>query len=64
MALYAIVEDATGVVVNIVVWDGVTPWEPPAGTTVVEDVDGVAWIGGTYVDGEFAPQPPSEVIFT
>jgi hypothetical protein len=53
---YAIVENATKIVVNIVKWDGVTPWTPPAGTTAV-NVEGVqcniGWI--EQPDGSFAP---------
>ena len=30
-----VVVDADGYRQNVIVWDGVTPWEPPAGCTVV-----------------------------
>jgi hypothetical protein len=30
---YAIVDDATKVVQNIIIWDGVSPYTPPTGTT-------------------------------
>lgn len=30
---YAVVDDA-GTVVNIIMWDGVSPWTPPEGCTV------------------------------
>ena len=57
---YAIVDDATKVVQNVIVWDGVTPYTPPAGTTLV-NVDGIpcgpGWIQQT--DGSFIP-PPEE----
>jgi hypothetical protein len=50
-----------GTVVNVSVWDGVTPYEPaeelveiPEGTT--------AGIGWDYVDGEFVDNRPVEVI--
>ena len=33
-ATYA-VQDGSGTTLNCVAWDGVTPWTPPAGTTVV-----------------------------
>lgn len=53
---YAIVEDSTKVVLNIIVWDGVTPYTPPAGTTLV-NVDGIpcgpGWI--QQPDGSFLP---------
>jgi hypothetical protein len=57
---YAIVDDATKVVQNVIVWDGVTPYTPPAGTTLV-NVDGIpcgaGWI--EQPDGSFLP-PPDE----
>ena len=57
---YAIVDDATKVVQNVIVWDGVTPFTPPAGTTLV-NVDGIpcgpGWI--EQPDGSFTP-PPEE----
>jgi hypothetical protein len=53
---YAIVNDALKVVQNIIVWDGVSPYTPPAGTTLV-NVDGIycgiGWI--EQPDGSFAP---------
>ena len=53
---YAIVDNATKVVINVAKWDGITPWTPPTGTTLV-NVDGVqcdiGWIQQT--DGSFAP---------
>lgn len=53
---YAIVNDASKVVENIIVWDGVSPYTPPAGTTLVK-VDGIpcdiGWI--QQPDGSFAP---------
>ncbi len=56
---YAIVEDATKVVLSVILWDGVTPYTPPQGTTLV-NVDGIqcdiGWI--EQPDGTFAP--PSE----
>lgn len=30
---YAVVEIATGKVVNVIMWDGVSEWSPPEGTT-------------------------------
>lgn len=53
---YAIVDNATKVVQNVIVWDGVTPFNPPAGTTLV-NIDntlcGPGWIQQT--DGSFIP---------
>jgi hypothetical protein len=55
---YAIVDDATKVVQNVIVWDGATPYTPPAGTTLV-NVDGIpcgpGWI--QQPDGSFSPAP-------
>lgn len=56
MARYAVV-DAAGLVVNAVVWDGVEPWEPPDGTTAVEDPADMVGPGWTYAGGEFTPPP-------
>jgi hypothetical protein len=56
---YAIVEDATKVVVNIIVWDGVSAYTPPTGTTLinVENIPcDIGWI--QQPDGSFAPQAP------
>lgn len=53
---YAIVDNATKVVINISKWDGVTPWTPPAGTTAVnvENVQcNIGWV--KQPDGTFAP---------
>lgn len=34
---WAIVQDADQRTVNTVVWDGVTPWNPPVGTYALQD---------------------------
>lgn len=53
---YATVDDASKVVLNVSIWDGVTPYTPPAGTTLV-DVEGITcgpgWI--QQPDGSFLP---------
>jgi hypothetical protein len=55
---YAIVEDSTKAVFGVILWDGVTPYTPPQGTSLV-NVDGVpcdiGWI--QQPDGTFAPPP-------
>lgn len=38
----------TGYVENRVLWDGTTPWSPPAGMASVADPDGKYPIGSTY----------------
>ena len=54
---YAII-DSTGLVVNAIIWDGITPWSPPAGHTALPLLDGgISW---TFIDGQFAPPPEPE----
>ena len=61
MNTYAIIDTATTVVVNIVIWDGQPPWEPEDGQIAVLIPEGSsAGIGWTYVDGEFIAPPVSE----
>lgn len=67
MANYAIVE--SGVVVNIVIWDGVAEWSPNTGQTAVEIKDGdEVGIGYSFIDGEFVapvlPAPTHEELVT
>lgn len=59
MANYAIVE--SGVVVNMVIWDGVAEWSPNPGQTAVEIKDGVeVGIGYSFIAGKFvAPAVPA-----
>lgn len=51
---YAIVDDSTKIVQGVIIWDGISPYTPPAGTTLV-NVDGVfcgpGWI--QQPDGSF-----------
>ena len=42
---YAIVDDSTKVVLNIIFWDGVTPYTPPQGTSLVNVTDVLCDIG-------------------
>jgi hypothetical protein len=54
MSNYAVV-DSNGNVINICVWDGVSLWSPPEGTTAVLcDDEPNAESGGTYINGVFA----------
>jgi len=57
---YAVV-NADGLIINIVVWDGVTEWEPPEGTQAIRCGDNLCGIGGTYKDGVFAVPPAPAV---
>lgn len=51
-----------GVIENIVLWDGVSEWTPPAGATIEQDLYGshIGWI--RQDDGTFAAPPEPEVI--
>ena len=56
MSTYLVIKDNK--VINAVVWDGVSDWTPPEGTTV-ELAPAHVGIGWTRVDGEWiAPEPP------
>jgi hypothetical protein len=59
MADYAVIEQATGNVVNRIVLDDPTQWEVPEGHFIVEDTDDAINIGGTYVDGVYTSSPPA-----
>jgi hypothetical protein len=55
---YAIVDDLTKVVLNLIRWDGVTPYTPPAGTGLVNVTDVLCDIGWIeQPDGSFIPPP-------
>ena len=62
MGRYAMVVTATGVVDNIILYDGVSPFTPPAGIELVEvdDDNRYAEIGGTWNGSEFARAPVLE----
>ena len=63
MKNYALIETATTLVANILVWDGKPPWAPSDGCIAVAIPEGSnAGISWTYVDGEFIgpPEPDSE----
>lgn len=56
-----IIIDADGLIINACEWDGVTEWAPPEGCTAVQvDEDGI--IGGTCIDGVYAPPPTPEPV--
>jgi len=61
MARYAMVDDSSGIVVNVVEWDGQeASWRAPSGYTMVEDVNSEAGPGFSYADGSFTPPPGGE----
>lgn len=47
---YAVI-DPSGLVVNVILWDGVSEWQPPDGHQAVPLTKG--GIGWTYVNGQF-----------
>lgn len=55
---YAVVEVATSLVSNVIIWDGISEWAPDEGFIVVASEE--AQIGYTYADGVFTapPVPP------
>lgn len=58
MARYAMIDDASGIVVNVIEWDGdEAKWAPPEGYTMVEDTENKAGPGFSY-DGETFIPPP------
>lgn len=59
-SVYAVV-NGKGLIENVVVWDGITEWSPPEGTTAVDCGDSLCQIGGTYKEGKFSPAPQAEV---
>ncbi|STW99160.1 Uncharacterised protein [Kluyvera ascorbata] len=66
MKNWAIIEN--GVVINAILWDGQSSWEPSEGQSVVElpmaeDGSPSPGIGWTYSGGMFIA-PPEEVIIT
>ena len=61
MAMYFIVREADEVIINSVMWDGVSPWRPDAGTYLEPFITGVG-IGHKKVDGQWINPEPQEII--
>jgi len=60
MARYAIIDQATDLVINVAEWSGNVPWKPGGGVRVVRtDVAGPGWTHDPQ-SGEFSPPPDSE----
>lgn len=55
MKNYAVVNKSSGLVENIVIWDGLAEWASPDGTSTIETDS--ASIGWSYSDGKFSPPP-------
>jgi hypothetical protein len=53
---YAVV-DESGLVTNLVLWDGETPYDLSPNSLVLTNEDPAAQIGGSYADGVFTPAP-------
>jgi hypothetical protein len=60
MSNYLTVRD-DGLVTNVIVWDGVTPYQPDGTLLPTDDNPGV-WVGWRFVDGEWvAPPEPDDL---
>jgi hypothetical protein len=58
---YAVL-DTESTIVNVIVYNGIDAWAPPADHTLIElPHDSGAGIGWSYVDGEFVPPPEPSV---
>lgn len=57
---YAVV-NSEGLIINIVVWDGITDWAPPESTQAIRCGDNICGIGGNYQDGVFTLPPEPEI---
>lgn len=56
---YALIHDGTKVVINVIEWDGETPWAPPEGHSIVKSH--TASPGDTYANRKFVrPAVPTE----
>ena len=61
MTTYAVIDDASHLIVNRIVLDEAADWHPPDGHTAIEETDGAMDIGGLYVDGVYTPPPSPEL---
>ncbi|SDH08997.1 hypothetical protein SAMN05216466_10762 [Paraburkholderia phenazinium] len=57
ISTYAVVEN--GAVTNVILWDGQSGWEPPAGTTAHPLPDGSPATIGYLFDGTSYTAPPA-----
>ncbi len=51
MGRYLVIDTTTREIVNVVVWDGVAAWSPPAGTIAEDDAGRELGKGGTLTAG-------------
>jgi hypothetical protein len=57
---YAIIDSATNLVANVIVWDGKPPWQPPSGCIAVL-LRNNAGIGWSYIDEQFVEPAIEEI---
>jgi hypothetical protein len=55
MSTFAIVETATGAILNRIVLEQDSDWTPQDGHSIVEETGDVLQIGGTYLSGTYTP---------
>lgn len=61
MKIYALIDN--GIIVNVVVWDGISQWSPPSDDHLVIEipsVPGSPGVGWSYDGTNFSPPPPSQ----
>ena len=58
---YFVVRETDNVIVNVVLWDGVSPWTPDEGERLEPYEDGVG-MGFGKVDGKWVDLRESEII--
>ena len=57
---YAVINEQTNIVENVILWDGESQWQPPAGT-YVQSLEGYeAGIGWVFENGTFVDIRPTE----
>ncbi len=59
MKRWALVDNQSNIVTNIILWDEESPWQPQnSNITMIECTEiESADIGGSYIDGNFTPKP-------
>jgi hypothetical protein len=50
---YAVIDEATNIVINVVLWDGESNWTSPLGSYVIDIAGTEAGIGWKYENQEF-----------
>lgn len=57
---YAVINEQTNIVENVILWDGEPPWQPPAGT-YVQSLEGTeAGIGWKFENETFVDVRPTD----